>query len=215
MNRRQLLRLIVSGTAIAAGGGVAVAAALSRHVRWTRPPSITVISAQGDSRISLVREAVDYWNRLFTELQTPFRLGVVTLVVGSIPDTDVLGLGLGRTWRPGLPASLAGYQGDILVVLSDASFISCAAPRGDQVVLAIKTQNDPRMTPNIMRNVIAHELGHAIGLDHNADPTLLMCGRPAPCRPGIYRSEAPRFFPLSASEKARLLELYPSEWLRH
>jgi predicted Zn-dependent protease len=29
--------------------------------------------------------------------------------------------------------------------------------------------------PNVPRNVIAHELGHAIGLPHNSDPALLMC----------------------------------------
>jgi len=39
--------------------------------------------------------------------------------------------------------------------------------------------------PNVARNVIARELGHAIGLGHNSDPTMLMCGRPAPCRPAL------------------------------
>ncbi len=207
MNRRRVLQLLVSGTAIV--GGVGVAAALSYRVRWTKPPSITVISNAGDSRVSLVREAVGYWNGVFAELGTPFRLGEMTTVVGSVPDADVLALG--PTWRPLLPESLKQYPGDLLVVLSDANFISCAAPRGRRVVVAIKTQNDPRMTPNVMRNVIAHELGHAIGLEHNADPTLLMCGRPAPCRPGIYRSKEPRFFPLSAGEKARLRVLYPTD----
>jgi predicted Zn-dependent protease len=35
----------------------------------------------------------------------------------------------------------------------------------------------PLTLPNVARNVIAHELGHAIGLSHNDDPNYLMCGR--------------------------------------
>jgi hypothetical protein len=51
-----------------------------------------------------------------------------------------------------------------------------------------------------------------MGLGHNADPALLMCGRPAPCRPDAFQSTTEHFFPLSAAEKARLLVLYPLNW---
>ena len=60
--------------------------------------------------------------------------------------------------------------------------------------------------------VIAHELGHAIGLGYNNDPTKLMCGRPAPCRPDKFRSSVGKYFPLTEVEKAYLLKIYPATW---
>ncbi len=216
MNRRQAsvaLALVVAGTA---AGLVAVETGLFGSFRWTRIPAITVVSAAGDPRIPLVHEAVDFWNRSFADVGTPFRLGAVTEVIGSVPDRDVQALSeaiLRHTWRPKMPPSLDGFPGDLLVILSDASFISFTARGDPRVVIGIKSRDDPPMTlPNVQRNVITHELGHAIGLDHDADPTLLMCGRPAPCRPDAFRSETARIFPLSAQEKARLLALYPAEW---
>jgi hypothetical protein len=56
-----------------------------------------------------------------------------------------------------------------------------------------------------------HDLGHAIGLGHNSDPAMLMCGRPADCRPAAFRSDVPRIFPLTNREKAQLLRMYPAD----
>ncbi len=105
--------------------------------------------------------------------------------------------------------------GDIIIALSDGDFISFSTGfrPGEKVVLGIRTDRRyPLSLPNVGRNVIAHELGHAIGLKHNDDPTTLMCGRPAPCRPDVFQSEVTRFFPLTEAEKGVLLRLYPPTW---
>ena len=105
--------------------------------------------------------------------------------------------------------------GDLILVLSDETFISFeyGFPSKGKVLVGIKNQKIfPLTLQNVTRNVIAHELGHAIGLGHNSDPTKLMCGRPASCRPNLFESEQARFFPLSEEEIITLKKMYPPNW---
>lgn len=162
-------------------------------VPLTKVPGVVISVVQGgDARVPLVRAAVAHWNQLLAGIGSGFRLGPVSLG----------GSGLAQ---PGM----------IVVVLSDGEFISHVnrLPDGQGAVAMIRNTNTPPMSlPNVARNVIAHELGHAIGLGHNADPAMLMCGRPALCRPALFASQTPRYFPLSAADRANLLAMYPATW---
>ena len=183
---------------------------------WAVVPIITVLGGANDPRVPLVRDAADYWNRTFAEIGTPFRLGALTLAAGMIPLERLQTLSSavvsgGRVLE--MPPELDKVGGNIVVALSDGDFISFAHrwPERQKALVAIKSDRFyPLRLPNVARNVIAHELGHAIGFGHNSDPAMLMCGRPAPCRPDAFASSTEHFFPLTTAEKAMLLALYPA-----
>jgi hypothetical protein len=177
-----------------------------------------VVAPEHDPRLPVTRQAIAFWNRTLAEIGTPFRLGPVRHIIEAIPVDYLQTLSaqvLSRAGYPDFPESIQRLPGDLIVMLSDEDFISFAArsPSGGKVLVGIRSHRlYPLTLPNVTRNLIAHELGHAIGLGHNADPTMLMCGRPAPCRPDAFQSDAERFFPLTDQEKALLVHLYPTNW---
>jgi hypothetical protein len=51
---------------------------------WTKVPTIVLVAPEHDPRLPATREAIDFWNRTFAEIGTPFRLGPV------MPTTEVI-----------------------------------------------------------------------------------------------------------------------------
>lgn len=172
------------------------------------PLNILVIPDATEARTDLVRDAIDHWNSVLAGTGSKVRFGEMT--IARVPvDVSALSDRSDSDRRKAVPARMRWRElpADIIVVMTDEDLASFTVPTGvnDQVLVVIRsTRTEPLNRPNVARNVIAHELGHALGLQHNADPTTLMCGLPASCPPALFESRPARFFPLTHEDRVFL-----------
>ena len=178
---------------------------------------IAIVAMPDDPRIPPAREALAYWNQQFLRLGRRIHFDTAIVRNDPIPD-ELLRAASGETVLGGGPATsrlldtLSVPPADIVIALSRTDLISFSVRwrKGSRGVVGIRRSDVPPLSlPNTVRNVIAHELGHVIGLDHNADATTLMCGRPAACRPAAFASDSVRFFPLTPADEQRLQQRWP------
>jgi len=116
--------------------------------------------------------------------------------------------------RPGMPSpaapeALDSLGGDVVVFLSAQPTMSFAWPLSDSSRFFVAVPREPGSRLNragSTRNVIAHELGHTLGLAHQHDPVVLMC---SPCRPLLGTQDQDGFLPLTEVDRQRLRARYP------
>lgn len=191
-----------------APGGAAAAAPDEHRV-------VIIAYDTNDVRLPMALDAIAFWNDVLAELDLNVRL-VEEIHVAS-PVTRALenyarsisqraGRLRGGPGEPDAPAEVTDFGVEAVLLLSRQDLMSFAwpLPRRPGHFVAIEDDRAAMaVNPNIARNVIAHELGHTLGLRHNRDPTTLMCG---PCRTHELAVDRPEYMRLTERDRRRLVE---------
>ncbi len=164
-----------------------------------------------DDRVAMVADAVGFWNGAVSELGFGSVFDVPRLATppeGLRPFENYahqLSQLAGRLNSsdpgPEPPKALFEVEAELVVLLSAQTVMPFAWPYGEngRYFVAVPAGDE---RDNVVRNVIAHELGHVLGLEHLREPGVLMC---QPCDTSSAHSRGqPRFLPLTDLDRERL-----------
>jgi hypothetical protein len=196
-----ILALAALAPARLAGGSDVPLSGLEGHLRATFPLRLWVQPAGDPALDAAARRAVDDWNALARDV-----LGVPAFVPATREGAQV---------RVSLePPTTQGLMGVTYLSTDDTGIIQMPVT----VVVVEPAARGQTGRETIFYQVLAHELGHALGLPHVGDPRSLMC-----CERGAVDLEDPatravyveaRRRPEVASTRAQLAEHYARVWRR-
>ncbi len=173
-----------------------------------------------DVRLPMALDAIRFWNEVAEELGLSLRLTeelrIGTPIMRPLENyarsiSQRAGRLRGGPNEPDAPAEVTDLDAQAVLLLSRQDLMSFAWPvprhRGRYFVAIEQDATAMAFNPNIARNILAHELGHTLGLRHNRNPTTLMCG---PCQTGGLAKDRPQYMQLTDADRARLVQRYAS-----